>query len=367
MNRTVLLNPGPVTLSARVRAALAEGPDLCHREDEFVALLASIRARILAIYDLDPGQWEAILLSGSGTAAVEAMVTSFVPRNGHLLVAANGVYGERMALMARVHGISCSEVNAGWLEPLDPALLERRLAESPDITHLATVHHETTTGRLNDIAGVAEICQRRGVVLLLDAVSSFGAEALAPDHWPLGGLAATANKCLHGVPGISFVVAERSRLAAAGNPQRSLYLDLPRYLAAQQAGTSPFTHAVQACLALGAALEEFFDEGGWRGRHQRYARRLGQIADRCTLGGATPLLPVQETSVVLNAWRLPPALGYQTLHDRLKAAGFVIYAGQGALSAEIFRLSPMGDIQPEELSRLCQVLPGALAGDGYSG
>ena len=362
MSRTVLLNPGPVTLSAKVRKALAEGPDLCHREEEFAQLLASVRAQLLAVYDLDPGQWDAVLLSGSGTAAVEGMLTSFVPRDGHLLVASNGVYGERMALMARLHGIRCSEVNASWLEPLDPGEIARCLAEAPDITHLATVHHETTTGRLNDLEEVAEVCRERGVVLLLDAVSSFGAEALAPGRWPLGGLAATANKCLHGIPGISFVLSERSRLVAAGNPARSLYLDLPRYLRAQQAGSAPFTHSVQACQALSAALEAFAEDGGWQGRRQRYAGRLGKIAAACAAGGVTPLLPASATSVVLNAWRLPVGLDYASLHARLKAEGFVIYAGQGALSAEIFRISPMGDIKPDELSRLCGILPGALAG-----
>ena len=361
MNRTVLLNPGPVTLSAGVRKALAEGPDLCHREEEFSVMLEGIRAQLLGVYDLDPGKWDAILLSGSGTAAVEAMITSFVPRDGHLLVATNGVYGERMALMARLHGIRCSEVSAGWTDRLDIGQIDRRLADTPGITHLATVQHETTTGRLNDIHSVAEMCRARGVELLLDAVSSFGAEALAPDLWPLGGLAATANKCLHGVPGMSFVIAERSRLAAAGNPQRSLYLDLPRYLTAQQAGNAPFTHAVQACLAFAAALGEFGEGGGWRGRRRLYAERLNHIVESCAAGGATPLLPASESSVVLNSWRLPPGLTYAALHARLKAAGFVIYAGQGALAAEIFRLSPMGDIRPEELSRLCEILPDALA------
>ena len=364
MSRMVLLNPGPVTLSEQVRGALASGPDLCHREVEFSALLALIRARLLAIYDLDPAKWEAILLTGSGTAAVEAMLTSFVPRAGHLLVAANGVYGERMTSMAQAHGIRHTEIRSAWLAPVDLDAVAGSLAAAPDITHLAMVQHETTTGRLNDIDSVAELCTRHGVTLLLDAVSSFGAEALAPDAWPLGGLAATANKCLHGVPGISVVIVDRTRLAAAGDPRRSLYLDLSRYLSAQRSGSAPFTHAVQACLALEAALEEFSAEGGWQGRQRSYGARLQRVSGHCAAGGATRLLAEKESSVVLNAWRMPPALTYETLHGRLKDAGFVIYAGQGDLAEEIFRISPMGDIKPEELDRLCAVLPGALAAPG---
>lgn len=364
MTRTVLLNPGPVTLSRRVREALAGGPDLCHREPEFSTLLASIRARLLAAYDLDPTRWEAILLTGSGTAAVEAMITSLVPRDGHLLVASNGVYGERMALMAKLHGIRCTEIAAGWLEPAAREQVSNQLEDTQGVTHLAVVHHETTTGRLNDIAELAALCERHGVTLLLDAVSSFGAEALAPDQWRLGGLAATANKCLHGVPGISFVIVERSCLAAAGNPRRSLYLDLQRYLSAQEAGSTPFTHAVQACLALEAALEEFSEEGGWQGRNARYSERLRRIRECCAAGSAAPLLPPQDSSVVLNSWRLPAGLAYSTLHARLKTSGFVIYAGQGALAPDIFRISAMGDLGPQDIDRLCALLPGALAWGG---
>ena len=362
--RTVLLNPGPVTLSPRVRSALANAADLCHREPEFVALLDSLRKHLLAIYDLDPTRWEAVLLTGSGTAAVEAMIASCVPRDGHLLVAANGVYGERMAQMARIHGMRCSVVDAGWLAPLDLTGVAELLAKSPDITHLATVHHETTTGRLNDLEALATVCREHEVTLLLDAVSSFGAEALRPDHWALGAVAATANKCLHGIPGISFVIVERSRLVAAGNPQRSLYLDLPRYLAAQDAGSTPFTHAVQACLALEEALREFADGGGWRARHAAYADRLRAVCAACADGGAAPLLPAGESSVVLNAWRLPSTVSYAELHARLKARGFVIYAGQGRLAAEIFRISPMGDIRSAELADLCAVLRSSLTTGG---
>ena len=362
--RTVLLNPGPVTLSPRVRTALADSADLCHREPEFVVLLDALRKRLLAVYDLDPTRWEAVLITGSGTAAVEAMVASCVPRNGHLLVAANGVYGERIAQMARIHAIRCSVIDAGWLAPLDLTGIAELLAQSPDITHLATVHHETTTGRLNDLEALAALCREHGVTLLLDAVSSFGAEELRPDIWALGALAATANKCLHGIPGISFVIVERSRLAAAGNPQRSLYLDLPRYLVAQDAGSTPFTHAVQACIALEEALREFAEAGGWRARQACYADRLRNIRAACTDGGAAPLLPTGEFSVVLNAWRLPPTVTYVELHARLKAKGFVIYAGQGRLAAEIFRISPMGDIRPAELADLCAVLRSSLSAGG---
>jgi len=357
--RQILLNPGPVTLSARVREALLK-PDLCHREPEFSSLQQSIRERLLAVYDLDAQDWAAILLTGSGTAAVEAMISSLVPRDGVLLVAENGVYGERIRTMAERHGIEVQAVVADWQGTMDVAGVRAALAANPRITHVAAVHHETTTGRLNDLAPLAAACRERGVQMLVDAVSSFGAEAIDFAHWPLAACAATANKCLHGVPGTSFVIARRDALATA-SPRRTLYLDLAAYLANQDSGGTPFTQSVQTFYALDEALAEFFDEGGWTARRARYRARQAAIRDRLRALGIDPLLAPGESSCVLEAFRLPAGVTYARLHDGLKARGFVIYAGQGKLAAGIFRLSAMGDIRDEDLARLLDALDAELA------
>ena len=222
--KTLLLNPGPVTLTERVRAAL-NGPDLCHREPEFARLQTKIREQLLRVYDLDPARYAAIVLTGSGTAAMEAMVSTLGPARGRLLVVENGVYGERLGKIANVHGIASLSLSSKWGEAVDTARLRATLDEHQDISHLAVVHHETTTGRLNAIEPIARLCSERRIELLIDAVSSFGAEAIAFDDWRVGACAATANKCLHGVPGISFVVARRDLVDDDDRPQRTLYLD----------------------------------------------------------------------------------------------------------------------------------------------
>lgn len=356
--KTILLNPGPVTLSRRVRDALLK-PDLCHREPEFATLQQSIRERLLDVYGLDGTTWAAILMTGSGTAAVEAMISSLVPRGGTLLVAENGVYGERMRNIAERHGIDTLPVVSDWQGSIDVGAVREALKQNPRITHVAAVHHETTTGRLNDLSALAGACQEARVALLLDAVSSFGAEAIDFAQWPLAACAATANKCLHGVPGTSFVIARRTALAA--NPKRSLYLDLNAYLAQQDAGGTPFTQSVQTFYALDEALAEFFDEGGWTARRARYRAR--QAAIRSTLAAleVEPLLEPAASSCVLQAFRLPSGLGYAALHDGLKARGFIIYAGQGKLAAGIFRISAMGDIDDADLARLQDALKAELA------
>src|SRR5437773_630933 len=172
-----LLNPGPVTLTARVREAL-RGPDLCHREPEFAALQTEIRTRLVQVYPEAERDFVALLLTGSGTAAVEAMVGSLVPARGHVLVVANGVYGERMAAMLEMQGKVGHIAAAPWTEPINLTAAEKILVEYPQISHVLAVHHETTTGRLNDIEALGALCRQYGKALLLDAVSSFGGEEI---------------------------------------------------------------------------------------------------------------------------------------------------------------------------------------------
>ncbi len=357
--KQILLNPGPVTLSTRVREALLK-PDLCHREPEFSTLQRSIRERLLTVYGLDARDWAAILLTGSGTAAVEAMISSLVPRGGALLVAENGVYGERIRTIAERHGIDTLAVVADWQGTIDVAGVREALAANPRITHVAAVHHETTTGRLNDLEPLAAACREHRVQLLIDAVSSFGAEAIDFAHWPIAACAATANKCLHGVPGTSFVITRRAALPAAA-PKRTLYLDLETYLANQDGGGTPFTQSVQTFYALDEALAEFFDQGGWAARRACYRARQAAIRDRLRELGVDALLAPADSSCVLQAFRLPAGITYAQLHDGLKARGFVIYAGQGKLAAGIFRISTMGDIGDADLVRLLDALGAEFA------
>lgn len=344
----LLLNPGPVTLSERVRKSLLQ-TDLCHREPEFFDLQDEARRRLVAAYELDPAVWSAVLMTGSGTAAVESMIAGLVPEGGRLLIVENGVYGERIAQIAQQYGIEHEVVKHEWMQAPDiDAII--RLLDSKTFTNLAIIHHETTTGRLNALDQLSRACAERGVGLLLDAVSSFGAEAIDFDGGGIAAIAATANKCLHGVPGAAFVIARRTALAQAAS--RTYYLGIARLAKLQDQRNTPFTPSVHAYYALVEALREFEEEGGWRARHQRYARLAEQVrAGLAALGIESALTP-EESSVVLRAYRLPQGVTYETLHDALKAKGFVIYAGQGGLSKELFRISTMGALDTADMDRL---------------
>jgi len=346
----ILLNPGPVTLSRRVREALG-GPDICHREPEFAELQQSVRRRLREVYELD-GDWYAVLISGSGTAAVEAMLCSLVPPGRELLVLEQGVYGERMSEIARIHKLGAHRIRTDWLDQIDLASVADYLESHPEVGHLAVVHHETTTGSLTQLEPLLELCERRGVQVLIDAVSSFGAEAIPFASKALMACAATANKCLHGVPGSSFVVVRRAELAQAEHTPRSLYLDLCASARVQEAGSTRFTPAIPSLYALSTALEELDEQGGWRQRHSSYSRLADQVASALPELGFAPLIPADRASVVLRSYRLPAGLDYTHLHDALKKRGFTIYAGQGPLSSKVVRISTMGDISDSDIQRL---------------
>jgi 2-aminoethylphosphonate-pyruvate transaminase len=350
----LLLNPGPVTLSERVRRSLLQ-PDLCHRESEYFDLQDEARERLLSTYSLDSSQWTAVLMTASGTAAVESMVAALVPKNGRLLVVENGVYGERIALICAQYGIDHERIVGDWLRAPDWDAIASRLKKQPrhaGFTHIAVVHHETTTGRLNDLRVLAKLCREHGAALLVDAVSSFGAEAIDFGDAALAAVAATANKCLHGVPGAAFVIVRRNALASAA--KRTYYLDLGRLARLQDERNTPFTPAVQAYYALVEALREYAEQGGRQARYRHYA----DLAERVRAGlgalGIESLLPAEQSSVVLRAYRLPPRMTYTALHDALKAQGFVVYAGQGDLSKTLFRISTMGNITSADIDRLLQ-------------
>jgi 2-aminoethylphosphonate-pyruvate transaminase len=327
-------------------------PDLCHRESEFYDLQDEARTRLLAIHDLDPAQWAAVLMTASGTAAVESMVAALVPEAGRVLVVENGVYGERIAQICARYRVQHERVVGSWMTAPDLEEIEERLdlAGTGRFTHLAVVHHETTTGRLNDLPALSQVCRARGVKLLVDGVSSFGAEAIDFADPALTAVAATANKCLHGVPGAAFVIVRRAALSAAVS--RTFYLDLMRLAQLQDQRGTPFTPAVHVYYALVEALREYAEQGGRPVRYARYAALAEQVRTGLAAVGIETVLAPRESSVVLRAYRLPKGVDYATLHDAVKARGFVIYAGQGDLSKTLFRISTMGELTPQDMDRL---------------
>lgn len=349
----VLLNPGPSVVSDRVHRAVG-GPDLCHREPEAEALLGGLRAALRRVAGIGE-EWSVILLSGSGTAAMEAMVGGGVRPGRRLLVCRNGIYGERLATIAGRLGIETVSVVAADVEPIDPAEVDRALATDPEVDAVAVVHHETTTGLLNPVHEIAGVARARGVPVMVDAISSFGAEELRLDEG-IDWMAGTANKCLHGLPGMAFVLASpRAVERVRSVPPRSLYLDLATYLEAEARGSVPFTPALPAAYALEAALEEL-EELGVAARRSEYLARMAALDEGLAELGLEPRVAGAHRSASIRSMSLPPGVSYDDLHAALKRDGYVIYAGIGKSARSTFRICALGAIDPDAIAGVVDAL-----------
>lgn len=354
----ILLNPGPVNVSPRVQKALLRG-DICHREEDFSRLLQDIREKLLAAF-APHGGYTAILLTGSGTAAVEAGVSSCVEEGKKILVASNGVYGERISRIAQAYKIKTVVMSAPWTERPSLAKIEKALKKDKAIQVVALVHHETTTGLINPVTEVGTLARKYGKVFLVDSVSGLGGEEIDLKQDGIDVCLGTAQKCIQGLPGISFVVVTRTGMKRMEKIRpRSLYLSLASYYRDQEKSTVPFTPAVQMCYALDEALSELLEEGVAK-RIERYRKASRFLREGFAEMGLRFLLPEPLRSNTITSLYLPRGMTYKHLHDSLREAGYVIYAGQGTLSNKVFRVANMGALSPSDFDGFLHALRSVL-------
>lgn len=353
----ILLNPGPVNVSQRVRSALSRG-DICHREEDFVNLLRGVRERLHKAFG-GPG-YTSIVISGSGTAALEAALSSSVPEGKKLLVVHNGIYGERIRSIAQAHRLPIKEVSSSWTEPPDPRRIAQCLKQDKEIAVVAMVHHETTTGLINPVHTVGRLCKEYGKTFLVDSISGLGGEEIDLVEDGIDLCVGTANKCIQGLPGASFVLATTEHMAMmATYPERSLYLHLPRYLDKNNQESIPFTPSIPIYYALEEALQELLEEGVTQ-RIERYRLAAATLRKGFSEFGLDLLLPELLRSNTITALRLPKGMTYTSLHDTLRERGYIIYAGQGNLSDEIFRVANMGHLPLSAFEKFLHALAEAL-------
>ncbi|OGW14858.1 MAG: hypothetical protein A3K09_01195 [Nitrospinae bacterium RIFCSPLOWO2_12_FULL_47_7] len=256
----VLLNPGPVNVTERVRQTLLQ-PDICHREEEFSAILKEVRGKILKIFGISETHTVAVL-SGSGTTALEAMLSSFANENKPILVLSNGVYGERIKNILEIHDTPVRVLISPPGGFPDSGKIETILKNSPSLHGIAMAHHETSTGMLNPIAAVGALAKKYNKTFLIDAISSLGAEKIDFKKYGVDFCAGTSGKCLHGFPGVSFVILSKKEAQKLKNQKRrTLCLDLSSTLQWEDKAETPFTPAVQIFYAFNEALDELREEG----------------------------------------------------------------------------------------------------------
>ena len=334
-------------------------PDICHREPEFGRLMAGCAKKLLRAFGI-AAAYGAVFFTGSGTAALEAAVVSSVPQGKKVLVVNNGIYAERIAEIARRHGIGLINITSDAAKTPDIDAVEEKIRKNKDIAVVAMVHHETSTGILNPVYGIGRLCRKYKKLYLLDSISALGGEELDFKRAGVGLCVGTANKCIESIPGISFVLVKKTALPGLKKIRpRSLYFDIPSNLEGQRRGEPLFTPAVQAFYAFDAALDELIKEGVGN-RIKRYKDLAILLRRGFEDAGFEYLIKPEYQSYTITALRLPEGVTYGRLHDALKKKGFVIYAGQSNLRKAIFRIANMGQITASDARRLLTALGSAL-------
>ena len=337
----ILLNPGPVVTSSRVRQAMARG-DICHRDSSFSELLARVQEGLKKIADAP--QHEVLLLSGGGTAATEAAFSTFLSTQKKVLVVSNGAFGERLAEIATVLEVPLVHVKHAWGTEITAAEIKALLVQQPDIGAVAMIHHETSVGRLNPIHEVGELLAPLGVRFIVDVISSLGAEDISAQQAKISVVVGSANKCLHGVPGVSFLLVDPVMWEDANQVKpRSVYLDLRRYrAAARELKRTPFTPAVHALVALDEAIKELETEGGPKARKAKYLLLNVKIRQGLSKLGYKPKFEGSSLSSSLTVAELHTGESFEALYEAMRKRGYIIYASKGPIQDTCFIVANMG-------------------------
>ena len=360
-----LLTPGPLTTSTTVKQAMLH--DYGSRDTHFIAVNRALRASLVEIIH-GAEDYTCVPLQGSGTFVVEAMLGTFVPRDGKLLILINGAYGQRMAKICDYLGRAYATLETPEDIPADCVALERQLAADSSISHVAVVHCETTSGILNPLADVAQIVKRHQRRLLIDSMSAFGALAVDTREIDFDAVVASSNKCLEGVPGMGFCLARKTALQATAGNAHSLTLDLyAQWQGMEQNNQWRFTPPTHCILAFAQALREFDAEGGVVGRGQRYRENCQILVQGMREIGFQTLLPDELQAPIIVTFHRPadPKFDFQRFYDSLRQKNYVIYPGKLTV-ADSFRIGCIGRLNAEHMHGVLAAIKATLSELGVS-
>jgi 2-aminoethylphosphonate-pyruvate transaminase len=361
-----LLTPGPLTTSYAVKQAMLR--DWGSWDDDFRAMTRTLRTKLLAL--LGPGgeDFDCVPMQGSGSFAVEAMLGSFVPRDGKVLVLANGAYGLRAAQTLQYLGRAYTLLDKGDYLPPRGAEIAQILTDDPAITHVMAIHCETSSGILNPLAEISEATYGAGRKLLIDSMSAFGAIPLCPAEIRYEAFVSSANKCIEGVPGFGFVIARKSELVAAKGNSHSLSLDThAQWEVMEKTGQWRFTPPTHVVAAFLEALRAHEAEGGVAGRGARYwANRDALVTGMRGLGFET-LLADRWLSPIIVTFFCPadPAFIFPRFYELMKARGFIIYPGKLTMVAS-FRIGCIGQLNMNIMQQVVEAANQSLNEMGVS-
>jgi 2-aminoethylphosphonate-pyruvate transaminase len=359
-NPYILLTPGPLSTTKTVKQTMLR--DWCTWDDDYNQIVEQIRQKLLQLA-LASDEYTTVLMQGSGTFCVESVITTAVPKNGKLLVLANGAYGLRIAKIAECIGIKHKIIDFGEVNPLSLDQIEKVLNQDLEITHVAVVHCETTTGMLNPVEEIGYIVKKYRKEYIIDAMSSFGGIPLNTAGIGANYVISSANKCIQGVPGFGFVIALRKSIEKTKGQARSLSLDLYDQWETmeQHQGKWRFTSPTHTVRAFFQALSELEQEGGIEKRAARYCENHKILVRGMTSLGFQPLLPEKYRSSIITSFLSPqhPDYNFNIFYQMLKKQGFVIYPGKVTLN-NTFRIGNIGEVYPQDMHRLIRAVESAM-------
>lgn len=356
----LLFTPGPLTTSETVKRAMLR--DVGSHDSDFINAIQEVREGLLDIAGLTDKNYEAILMQGSGTFGIEAVLSSFTPPNGKWLMIINGAYGRRMNQIAKRLNINTTPLICPENQAPDLSTIETALKMDAHITHVAVVHCETTSGIFNPIKKIGKLARRYGKRYFVDAMSSFGAVPIKIGKWHIDFLVSSANKCIESVPGFCFVLAEKSALLNTEGDARSISLDLfAQWKTLEKNGNFRFTPPTHTILAFAQALKELEEEGGVTGRAERYKLNHECLVTGMKEMGFVAYLKPALQGYIITTFYCPvhPNFDYKTFYNLLHDRGFVIYSGK-VTDASCFRLGNIGRIYEHDVQNLLSAISDVL-------
>ncbi|MFQ5789102.1 MAG: 2-aminoethylphosphonate--pyruvate transaminase [Acidobacteriota bacterium] len=348
----LLFTPGPLTTSRTVKEAALR--DVGSRDTELIELVGGIRSRLLELGGVTGGGYEVIPVQGSGTFALESVVSTTIPPDGKFLVVVNGAYGRRIAKIATVLKIPTASLTFQEDELPDLKKTRSLLEGDRAFTHLAVVHCETTTGIINPVEEIGALASELGLAYLVDAMSSFGAVPLHLEESHVDYLVSSANKCVEGIPGFAFVIAKREKLLATEGNARSLSLDLlAQWKGLERNGQFRFTPPTHSLLAFHQALVELEEEGGVEGRAARYRKNYQTLVAGMRAMGFKEYLRPERQGYIITSFLYPRhrRFDFEQFYRSLSERGCVIYPGKLS-DADCFRIGSIGHIFPDDVRAL---------------
>lgn len=354
-----LLTPGPLTTTDQTKQAMLH--DWGSRDATFIETNARVRRNLLKIANAETTH-VCVPVQGSGTFAVEATLGTLIPKDGKALVLINGAYGQRMVKILGYAGRDCTAYETPEDTPPDTAELDKMLAADKEITHVLAVHCETTSGILNPIAEIAEVCEKQGKSLIIDAMSAFGAIDLDAAEVTFDAVMASSNKCLEGVPGMGFAIIRKSVLEGCKGNAHALSLDLyDQWTAMEKNAQWRFTPPTHVIVAFDAAIGQFLDAGGVAGRYKRYSENRDLLIGGMRKLGFETLLPENLQAPIIVTFKMPqdPNFDFELFYDRLKDQGYIIYPGKLTV-APSFRIGCIGALGADEIRGALAVIESVL-------